>query len=360
MGKRSVIPYGPQHPVLPEPIHLDLVIEDERVMEAIPSIGFIHRGLESLVEKRDFNQMTYVVERTCGICSFGHGMGYCETMERIFDVEIPDRAKFLRTIWFELSRMHSHLLWLGLLADGFGFENLFYQCWRIREKVLDLQEMTCGGRVIFSVNTIGGVLKDMTSEHMQIILKTMDEIEQELKTIQKTFFEDYTVLSRLKGVGIMPKEKINELGCVGPFARASGVAVDMRKLGYAAYPMIDFEPVVSEDCDSYARCYVRLMEIYQSIDIIRQAIAKIPSETDLVTPVKGNPNGEAFVRLEQPRGEAFYYAKASGKPNLERMRVRTPTFANIAGLCEMLKNTELSDVGLLIITIDPCISCTER
>ena len=360
MGKRSVIPYGPQHPVLPEPIHLDLVIEDERVIEAIPSIGFIHRGLESLVDKRDFNQMTYVIERTCGICSFGHGMGYCETIEKIFDVEIPDRAKFIRTILFEMSRIHSHLLWLGLLADGFGFENLFYQCWRIREKILDVLEMVTGGRVIFSINTVGGVLKDLTDEHTKAILTALDEIEEELKVIKKTFFEDYSVLSRLKGVGVLTKEQINALGSVGPFARASGIKADMRKLGYAAYPQIDFEPITSEDGDSYARCYVRMMEIFQSIDIIRQAIAKLPSEKDLVTPVKGNPNGEAFVRLEQPRGEAFYYAKANGTPFLERMRVRTPTFANIAGLCEMLKNTELSDVGLLVLTIDPCISCTER
>ncbi len=360
MGKRSVIPYGPQHPVLPEPVHLDLVIEDERVIEAIPSIGFIHRGLESLVEKRDFNQMTYVIERTCGICSFGHGMGYCETIEKIFDVEIPDRAKYIRTILFEMSRLHSHLLWLGLLADGFGFENLFYQCWRIREKILDVLEMVTGGRVIFSINTVGGVLKDLTPEHAKAILETIADIEAEVKVIQKTFFEDYSVLSRLKGVGVMTKEQINALGSVGPFARASGVKADMRLLGYAAYNQIDFEPITSEDGDSYARCYVRLMEIYQSIDIIRQAIAKMPSETDLITPVKGNPTGEAFVRLEQPRGEAFYYAKANGTPNLERMRVRTPTFANILGLCEMLKNTELSDIGLLILTIDPCISCTER
>ena len=360
MGKRSVIPFGPQHPVLPEPIHIDLVVEDERVVEAIPSIGFIHRGLEGLVDKRDFNQMTYVVERTCGICSFQHGMGYCEAVEHIFGVEVPDRAKFLRTIWAEIGRMHSHLLWLGLLADGFGFENLFYQCWRVREKVLDLQEMTSGGRLIFSVNKVGGVLKDITAEQMKIILTTMDEVEEELKVMKKTFFNDYSVQSRLKGVGVLTKEQINRLGAVGPFARASGVAVDMRTLGYAAYPYLEFEPVISEDGDCYARCYVRMQELFQSIDLIRQAIAKIPDETDLATPVKGNPSGEYFMRVEQPRGEAVYYAKASGKQYLDRFRVRTPTFANLPGLCEMLKNTQLSDIGLLVLTIDPCISCTER
>lgn len=360
MAKRSVIPYGPQHPVLPEPIHLDLVVEDEKVVEAIPSIGFIHRGLESLVDKRDFNQMTYVAERTCGICSFQHGMGYCEAVEHIFGIEIPERAKFLRTIWAELGRLHSHLLWLGLLADGFGFENLFYQCWRVREKILDLQEMTSGGRLIFSVNKIGGVLKDIPSDQLSIILTTIKEVEKELKVIQKTFLGDYTVQSRLCGTGVLTKEQAHDLGCAGPFGRASGIRTDMRKLGYAAYPHIDFEPVISNDGDCYARCACRIDELFQSIDILRQAIGKIPEETDLFTPVKGNPNGEYFMRVEQPRGEAVYYVKANGKPYIERLRIRTPTFANLPGLCEMLKNTELADIGLLILTIDPCISCTER
>lgn len=360
MAKRSVIPYGPQHPVLPEPIHLDLVVEDEKVVEAIPSIGFIHRGLESLVDKRDFNQLTYVAERTCGICSFQHGMGYCETLEHIFGVEIPERAKFLRTIWAELGRMHSHLLWLGLLADGFGFENLFYQSWRIREKVLDLQEATSGGRLIFSVNKVGGVLRDIPEELLRHILSTIAEVEEEFGKLVKVFLEDYTVQSRLRGVGVLTKEQAHDLGCAGPFARASGINTDMRKLGYAAYPYIDFEPVIRTEGDCYARCACRIDEVFQSIDILRQAIAKIPSETELAVPVKGNPDGEYFMRVEQPRGEAIYYVKANGKPYVQRFRIRTPTFANLPGLCEMLKNTELADIGLLILTIDPCISCTER
>ncbi len=360
MAKKSVIPFGPQHPVLPEPIHLDLVVEDEKIVEAIPSIGFIHRGLESLVKKRDFNQLTYVAERTCGICSFQHGMGYCETVEHIFGVEISDRAKYLRTIWAELGRMHSHLLWLGLLADGFGFENLFYQAWRVREKILDLQEMTSGGRLIFSVNCVGGVIKDITDDQMKIILTTLDEVEEELEVLSKTFLEDYSVQSRLVGVGVLTKEQAHDLGCCGPFGRASGIYSDMRKLGYAAYPDLDFEPIVSHEGDCYARCKCRVLEIFQSIDLLRQAIAKIPASDELAVPVKGNPDGEYFMRVEQPRGEAVYYVKACGKPFVERMRIRTPTFANLPGLCEMLKNTELADVGLLILTIDPCVSCTER
>lgn len=359
MGKRSVIPFGPQHPVLPEPIHLDLVVEDEKVVEAIPSIGFVHRGLESLVSKKDYHQLTYVIERTCGICSFGHGLGYVETIEDIMKVEVPERAKFLRVIWMELSRMHSHLLWLGLMADAFGFENLFYQAWRIREKVLDLVEMTTGGRVIYSVNTVGGVMKDITPEMQQKILSDLGDIEEELKVIARTFLEDYSVKSRLCGVGVLTKEQVHDLGCAGPFARASGLNNDMRLRGYEAYRYLELKPCVSTDGDCYARCDVRIQEIFQSMDLIRQAIGKLP-EGDISVPVKGNPKGESFIRIEQPRGEAVYYVKANGKPNIQRFRLRTPTFANLMGLCEMLKNTELADVGLLVVTIDPCISCTER
>ena len=359
MAKQSIVPFGPQHPVLPEPIHLDLVLEDEKVVEAIPSIGFVHRGLESLVEKKDFNEMTYVIERTCGICSFMHGMGYCESVEHIMNVEVPDRGKYLRTIWAELSRVHSHLLWLGLLADGFGFESLFYQCWRMREKVLDVFELTTGGRCIFSVNKIGGVLKDIDDDMFKVMLDVVNGIEEELKVIKKTFLFDYTVESRLKGVGVLTKEQAHNLGAAGPFARASGIKIDMRTRGYGAYKDLDMEIVTSEVGDSFARCEVRINEIFQAIDLIRQCISKIPAG-EISTVVKGNPNGEYFMRVEQPRGEAIYYSKANGSKFLERMRVRTPTFANIPGLLETLKGADFADVPLLILTIDPCISCTER
>ena len=359
MGKRSVIPFGPQHPVLPEPIHLDLVIEDEKVIEAVPSIGFVHRGLESLVDKKDFHEMTYVVERTCGICSFMHGMGYCESVEHIMKVEVPDRGRYLRTIWAEMSRMHSHLLWLGLLADAFGFESLFYECWRMREKILDLFEMTTGGRCIFSVNKIGGVLKDIDDEMMKLILEVMTDMEKGLTVIRKTFLFDYTVEYRLRDIGVLTKQQAHDLGCAGPFGRASGINMDMRLRGYAAYPDIDFEPITSEIGDSFARCDVRINEIFQSIDIIRQCAAKMP-KGEIGIDVKGNPDGEYFMRVEQPRGEAVYYVKANGTKILDRMRVRTPTFANLPGLLETLKGADLADVPLLVLTIDPCISCTER
>ncbi len=359
MAKRSVIPFGPQHPVLPEPVHLDLVLEDEKVIKAIPSIGYVHRGLEKLIEKRDFNDYQYVIERICGICSFMHGMSYCEALERIFDTEIPDRAKYLRTIWCEMSRIHSHLLWLGLLADAMGFESLFMQSWRMREKVLDMFEASTGGRVIFSVNKVGGVLKDMDKDMLKSFVAVFDRMEEELHALTDVFLSDYTVGSRLKGVGILTKEEAITLGAVGPMMRASGIEIDTRKLGYAAYADIDFDIITSNDCDSFGRCEVRIKEIFQSIEIIRKAVDKIP-DGDINVQVKGTPKGEAFFRAEQPRGEAIYYVKGNGSMFLDRARIRTPTFTNLQSMIKILQGCQYADVPLLILTIDPCISCTER
>jgi ech hydrogenase subunit E len=359
MGERTIIPFGPQHPVLPEPLHLDLILEDEKVVGAVPSIGFIHRGLEKLVEKRDYHEMMYVIERICGICSFIHGQGYVQTIEKIMDIEIPDRAKYLRTIWAELSRMHSHLLWLGLMADAYGFESLFMHCWRVREKILDIFEETTGGRVIFSVCKVGGLWKDIDNDTLKRILGELKIIEDELKPLTDVFAKDFSVQKRTRGLGVITYQEAIDLGAAGPTLRGSGVAMDMRKLGYAAYGELDFEPIIEKDGDCYARTLVRIREIYQSIDLIRQCISKIPNG-EIEVKVRGNPNGEYLSRIEQPRGQVIYYAKANGTKYLERFRVRTPTFANLAPLLKMLPGSDLADVPLLALTIDPCISCTER
>ena len=359
MSKRTIIPFGPQHPVLPEPIHLDLVMEDEKVVEAIPSVGFIHRGLEKLVEKKDFIDFVYVAERICGICSFIHGMTYCIVIEEIMKIKVPERADYLRVIWSELSRIHSHLLWLGLMADSFGFEALFMHSWRLREKILDIIEETTGGRVIFGSAKIGGVRRDIDDEKLKAIIVKLNGYENEIREITDVFIQDSSVKHRLVGVGVLSKNDAYILGAVGPTLRASGVCSDTRKLGYAAYNQIDFEPVTETSGDSYSRCLVRVRELFQSLDIIRQAASKMrPGPID--TKISGTPCGEFFARTEQPRGEVIYYAKADGTRFLQRMRMRTPTFANIPALVKLLPGSDLADVPVLVLTIDPCISCTER
>ena len=226
MAKQSIVPFGPQHPVLPEPVHLDLVLEDEVVVKAVPSIGFVHRGLEKLVETKDYKEYVYIAERVCGICSFGHGLGYCQCLEKIMNVEVPPRAAYLRTIWMEMSRIHSHLLWLGLLADAMGFESLFMQSWRLREKILDMFDMTTGGRVIFSVNCVGGVLKDMDDAMLKTLVRTVNDMAQELRPIAEAFLRDYTVGTRLHGLGGRP-----DAGGRGPHAAGVGRGIRRAQAG---------------------------------------------------------------------------------------------------------------------------------
>lgn len=360
MGKRTIIPFGPQHPVLPEPVHLDLVIEDEKVVEAIPSIGFVHRGLEKLVEKKEYTEMVYVIERICGICSFGHGWGASGVMESALGIEVPERAEMMRTMWHELSRVHSHLLWLGLLADGFGFDSLFMHCWRIRETVLDIFEETTGGRVVFSVCKVGGIRRDVDNDYLKTIVEKLQYVKEELNKLTGVFMNDTSVKNRLCGVGTLTPEEAIDLCAVGPMARASGLDLDLRS-GMPTYQQLGFEPIVRTEGDCYARSAVRIAEIFQSIELIEKAIEQMP-DGPIEAPVKGNFEGEATFRLEQPRGGAFYYAKGfdKGTKFLERMRVRTPTNMNIPAMTKMLQGCDLADVPMIVLTIDPCISCTER
>lgn len=359
MSQKSILPFGPQHPVFPEPLQLRLVLEDEKVVEALPAIGYCHRGLEKLAEKKDYLQDVYLIERICGICSFMHSMNYCQGIETLMGLTVPDRGRFLRVIWSEVHRMHSHLLFLGLLADGFGYENLFMQCMRCREDILDVMELTAGNRVMLTTCCVGGVRKDISTEQLDQVLVALDRVAKQLVDLRDAFANDYTVKKRLIGVGCLTPEQAHELGAVGPVAKASGVALDLRETGYAAYKELNFKTITETAGDCYARMMVRLRELDQSAELVRQAIKLLP-EGPIATPFKGNPDGEVAARIEQPRGELLFFIKGNGTKNLDRFRARTPTFANLAPLLQMLPGCELADVPIIVISIDPCISCTER
>jgi Ni,Fe-hydrogenase III large subunit len=334
-------------------------MEDERVVEALPAIGYVHRGLEKLAEQKDFHQNVFLIERVCGICSFMHGLAYCQGIEQLMGLTVPERARYLRVVWSELHRLHSHLLWLGLLADSLGFENLFMQAWRVREEVLDIMEATAGGRIILGTCAIGGVRRDIPPELLVEVGRTLDRVQRGCDEIASPILEDYTVSERLRDVGRITQQQARELGAVGPVARAAGIAFDHRCTGYAAYGELDFQPVVEETGDCHARLLVRVRELHQSVALVRRAIGQMPAGA-LSVPVKGRPDGEVVSRLEQPRGEVVYYLKANGTRNLERLRIRTPTFANVPALLAMLAGCQLADVPAITLSIDPCISCTER
>jgi ech hydrogenase subunit E len=345
--------------VLPEAIQFQLTCEDEKVVEVLPVIGYMHRGIEKAAEKNPFPDNVFLCERVCGICSFIHGATYCQVIEKMMDIQIPPRAEYLRVLWSELSRMHSHLLWLGLLADSFGFESLFMQCWRAREKVLDVLEITSGQRVIQSAAVIGGVRRDVNEELSSSIGAILSEFKREWDAILPVFEKDYTIRIRTVGKGILPQDKAWKLGAVGPTLRGSGWDVDMRTTGYGAYSDLDFAPVVKSGGDSYARMICRAREVGTSYELVRQVLGKLPSG-EIAVKVNGFPNGEAVVCTEQPRGELFYYAKGNGTAYLERLKIRTPTFQNIVPLLTMLPGCELADVPVIVMSIDPCIACAER
>jgi ech hydrogenase subunit E len=357
---RTVIPFGPQHPVLPEPVHLRLEMEDEKVVGVIPVIGYVHRGIEKAAELNNFRRNSFLLERICGICSFIHALTYCQGIEALMGIEVPPRADFLRVFWGELSRVHSHLLWLGLFADAMGFESLFMQCWRAREMILDISEMTAGHRIIQSTCVIGGVRRDIDEEMVREINKRFLAFKEMLdNTISPAVKHDPTIKRRTVNKGILSKEQAELSGAVGPTARGSGVALDIRQTGYAAYRELGFEALVETAGDSYARTLVRLSEVYASLELMRKALAMMP-DGEIAVRIHGNPEGEITSRTEQPRGELFYYMKGNGTRNLERIKVRTPTFANIPALLAMLPGCELADVPVITLSIDPCFACTER
>lgn len=359
---RTVIPMGPQHPVLPEPLVLDLVLDGDQVVDAVPAIGYVHRGLESLVEQLEFTEFGYAAERICGICSFMHGMGYCAAIEEIMAAEVPERARWLRLVWAELSRVQSHLLWLGLGADAFGFENLFQHCWRMREQILDIFERTTGGRIIFSVNVIGGVRRDVEDGELAGIVATLRELGDGFAQTARVFSHDPSIRHRLEGLGVLTRRQAQDVDAVGPLARASGVVNDVRLTGTQLYDRLEVVPVVRQEGDCLARVLVRVGEIGRSIDLIRQAVDRMPKGDGrpVRAKVRGFPEGETFLRLEQPRGEVVYYVRADGTKMLQRFRVRTPTFANLPAMIRLLTGCRLADVPNVILTIDPCISCAER
>ena len=341
----TVIPFGPQHPVLPEPISLKLEIDNEVVVGALPSLGYVHRGLEKFIDTKDYNQTTYICERICGICSALHGVTYT-----LFDTEIPERAQYIRVIVGELNRLHSHLLWLGLFADGFGFESLFYECWKYREGGLDVLERITGNRVIHSISKVGGVSRDLTNEHIDLIQKMLDRLEPQIKDIEKVFVNNYTVKKRCVGLATMSKQLAYEAGTAGPTLRGSGNAIDVRNTpDWDIYKDLGFKTAVEQDGDCYARTKVRIAELYESIKLIRNALSKLPNG-DIATRIKGFPTGEAIMRTEQCRGEVVYYVKGNGTKNLERLKIRTPTFANIPSLLLTLPGVKLADVPIIVLT----------
>lgn len=360
--EKFIIPIGPQHPALKEPGHFEFTVDGETVTDATVRLGYVHRGIEKATEARNWTQNMYLLERICGICSHIHATAYCQGVEALAEVEAPPRAQAIRQLVAELERIHSHMLWVGVAAHEAGFDTLFMFSWRDRETVMDILEGLTGNRVNYSANVLGGVKFDVDDAQRDHILQGLDYLEERTQHYLKVVTTDAFFLQRTRGVGVMSKEDAERLGALGPTARASGVARDVRiDAPYAAYRTFPVELIVESAGDLEARFVVRIRELLDTYRVIRQILDNLPEgELEVKRMPRRLKSGEVVSRVEAPRGELFYYIKSSGGDQPERIKVRTPTLCNMASVLATTVGSQLADVPMILVGIDPCFSCNDR
>ncbi|MCD6535698.1 MAG: nickel-dependent hydrogenase large subunit [Thaumarchaeota archaeon] len=362
------VPIGPQHPIHVEPLMLRLKVEGELIIDVDVDVSYIHRGIEKGLEVRTYLQGLYLAERICGICNCAHSLCYCLNVEQLLGKEVPPRANYLRIIVEELSRIHSHLLWLGHYFHTLGFETLFMYFWRDRERIMDMIELITGNRVITSYNVIGGVRRDITPEIESKLRKTIEYVRERMNYYDKVIDSEPSLLGRLQGVGVLKPADAISLGTVGPHLRASGIKHDVRLDDpYSGHDEVPFNVVTYDTCDCYARVKVRMGEVLESLNMISYALDNLPSGDYRlkIPPFFKAPEGESLSRVEAPRGELVHYSISNGGMNPYRYKVRTPTLANLLSVAIMLKSkgdyeVYIADVPAILGGIDPCICCTAR
>jgi len=361
MKKTTTIPIGPQHPALIEPEYLKVSVDGETIVDVDIQLGYIHRGIERLMQDRNYVQNIFVAERMCGICSASHTVTYSMAVEDLIGgVEVPMRARYIRSIVLELERLHSHLLWVGVAGYEIGIDTVFMSAWKDREFVMDLLEQISGNRVNYGMSTVGGVRRDISSEIVPKIRKVMEVVSKRADYYADVFLNDKVICARTEGIGVLSRADAEKFSAVGPTLRACGVEYDIRKEGYAAYDEVEWEPVTAKKGDVQAKAVVRLGEVKMSASIIKQCVSKMPAGDIRVKVAPNVSVNEAVARIEAPRGELFYYAQSNGSDKPERVRIRTPTYSNILTLKPTLIGQQLADLPIVVAAIDPCFACTDR
>jgi Ni,Fe-hydrogenase III large subunit len=355
------IPIGPQHPTLKEPMCIRVSLDGNIIKDVNIRMGYTHKGIEKVLEGKNPDSALYVSQRICGICSAAHENAYCRTVEGILNFVPEEKVKLLRALMMELERMHSHILWLGVIAHEIGYETLFMYFWREREKIIDIFEKMTGGRVHHNFNKIRTVRFDFEYANRQFILKRLNSVDKKIRDYLSEFNSDNVIRSRLKDVGVITNVDAKKYCLIGPNARASGVSCDIRKYDppYGIYKQFDFNEIVEDRGDSFARTSVRLRELLESIKIIKQILDKMPKKKIPKFSFTNVPDGEGIGRVEAPRGELFYYLKFKDN-KIYRAKIRTPTFGYFKIAEKVLLNRRIGDVPVIVGSLDPCFSCLER
>ncbi len=360
----TIVPVGPFHISLHEPEHFAVYVDGETI-KGCDYRGFMtHRGIEKLCQTQvSYNEVPFVAERICGICGSVHAVCYAQAVEAAAGLKISRRAEYIRTVMLEIERLHSHLLWLGIAGHLIGFDTVFMQAWRVREKVMWLSERITGNRKTYGMVLIGGVRRDITPEIRADIEDVLATLEKEALVLKNAIVGDSAIHRRTKGVGSLSKEETVRWSLVGPVARARGLRMDTRKdHPYAAYDDMSFDVPVVDTCDVWGTLVVRVLEIFESIKILRQALARMPAEGPLLLeiPEALPPLRHAVSMVEAPRGESVHYVITGEENRPERWRVRAPTYPNLQAVPAMLLNNQFADFPIILGQIDPCFSCTDR
>jgi NADH-quinone oxidoreductase subunit D len=363
MSKKTLIPVGPYHPLQEEPELFKLYCDGEIVRDIKWETGYNHRSIEKLSESKTYEQVFFLVERICGICSTSHPFAFANAVEEIVGVEITNRAKYIRSIIAELERIHSHLLWVGLAGHFLGYNTVFMWAWKYREPILDLFEMITGNRNSYAMFRVGGVRRDIENSKIQAIQKILSECRKKNDLLTGAVMDDPVIHARTKGVGILTKQDVIDFCAVGPTARASGVAIDIRKDDpYAAYPLVNWKVITAEAGDVFAKAEVRLLEMYESFSIIEQCLEglKKEKEGDITVRITEIPEGVGHGRAEAPRGEVFHFVVSDGSNSPARHKIRAPSYVNIATFRKSCIGQTIADATITLAAVDPCYCCTER
>ncbi len=365
---------GPVHPSLEEPIYFDFKIEGEKVVDVKHKPGHAHRGIEALGMKRNPIQVIHLSERICGICSISHSSTFCRAVETAAEIQVPERADYIRTIICELERLHSHILWAGLLAHEIGFHSVLHYGMKVREHVMDILEYIGGNRVNYGMYMIGDVRRDIPKHKVERVLGAAQYYKKAFDKLYDVFLNDKTIQMRTENVGVLTKQDAISLCAVGPTARGSGVMRDVRQdWAYLAYGDIGVKaqsPVAVRGKvhgDVLDRTIVRLLEVKQSAEIIETALDRMPKgeltsmpKIPAILAKLSTLQSDAVGRQEAPRGDLQHYVRFDNSSIVNTWKVKAPTYNNLMTIKPMMKNMQVADIPVVVCSIDPCIACMDR
>ena len=358
-----VVNMGPQHPATHGVLHLVVTLNGETIKKIEPHLGYIHRSIEKMCESLTYRQFIYVTSRMDYLSSHINNTACALLVEKGMQIEVPERAKVVRTILNELTRIASHELWIGAMAMDLGAFTPFFYAFREREMITDIMEDTCGARLTMNYIVPGGLMYDIHPEFQTKVKAFVKQFKEKVTEYEDLVTGNVIFQSRTKGVGVLTPEDAISYGCTGPVARASGVSCDMRKIApYDAYDRVEFDEVIETAGDSFARYLVRVKEMNQSIRIIEQLIDQIP-EGEFVGKTKNVlklAKGEFYQRVETARGELGVYIVSEGGTTPHRIKFRSPGFSNLSVLDHIAKGSKIGDLMATMGTLDLVIPDIDR